>query len=190
MSKIWPWIICISITIGIISGKVQELTTCIFDSAKSTVDTCLNIVGVICLWGGFMKIAEKSGLLAKLSKIVFPLIHLFFPELKKDSKAVSSIAMNMTANLIGLGNIATPMGLKAMSELQEINSQKDRLSKSMMTFLVLNMASIQIIPTTVIALRTTYNSKNPAEIVAPVIIASFSSALIGVLLVRLFYKKS
>ena len=189
MSKIWPWIICISIVIGIYNGKAQELTTCIFDSAKSSVETCLKILGIICLWGGFMKIAEKSGLLKKLSQFAFPLIHLFFPELKKDNKAVSTLAMNMTANLIGLGNIATPMGLKAMSELQEVNIKKDRLSKSMMTLLALNMASIQLIPTTVIALRTTYDSNNSAEIVAPVIIASFSSALIGVFLVRLFYKK-
>lgn len=189
MNKIWPWLIGISIVIGIWNGKVQEITTCIFDSSKSAIETCMNILGVICLWSGFMKIAEKSGMLRKMEKVVYPLMRILFPELKKESPAVGSIAMNMTANMIGLGNIATPMGLKAMEELQKENKNKDTLSKSMMTFLVLNMSSIQLIPTTVIALRASYGSENPAEIVLPVFIASFTAVIVGILLVKIFYRE-
>ena len=97
--------------------------------------------------------------------------------------------MNMTANIIGLGNVATPVGLKAMEELQKINPQKDCLSKSMLMFLVLNMSSIQLIPTTVIALRASYGSQNPAEVVIPVIISSFTAVIVGVIIVKAMYFK-
>ena len=189
MSKVWPWLISISIIIGIIGGKVQEMTTCIFDSAKSTIETCISILGVICLWNGLMKIADKSGLLHKLQKIFYPLHKILFPDIKADSPATGSIAMNMTGNMIGLGNIATPMGIKAMNELQKENRNKEKLSRSMMTLLVLNMSSIQLIPTTVIALRATNGSSNPAEIVLPVLIASFTSVFVGIILVRILYKE-
>lgn len=189
MNRIWPWLIGISIVTGVILGKVEEMTTCIFDSAKSAIETCLNILGMICLWSGFMNIAEKAGILEKTKKITYPIIKLLFPNVSKDSKAISHISMNMTANMIGLGNIATPMGMKAMEELQKENKDKTKLSKSMMTLLVLNMSSIQLIPTTVIALRASYGSHNPAEIVFPVLIASFVAVAVGLIIVRVFYKE-
>lgn len=188
MNKIWGHIIAISIIIGIITGKIDLITTCIFDSGKATIETCINILGIIAIWSGLMKIAEKTGLLLKLQKIVYPLVHAIFPNIHKNSKAISSIAMNVGANIIGLGNVATPLGIKAMGELQEENPNKNRLSKSMMTLLVLNMASIQLIPTTVIALRSSYGSENPVQIVMPTLIGSLISATIGVLIVRFFYK--
>lgn len=188
MNKIWPYIMIISLSIGVWLGKVEELTTCLFDSAKVAIDTCINIFGIICLWNGLMKIAENSGLIEKMKKISYPLIKILFPELKIESPAVGDIAMNMSANIIGLGNIATPIGLKAMEELQKENNKKDKLSKSMMMFLVLNMSSIQIIPTTVIALRASYGSQNPAEIVLPVLIASLISVAVGIIVVKIFYK--
>ncbi|MBQ9279598.1 MAG: nucleoside recognition protein [Clostridia bacterium] len=175
-----------SIIVGVFSGKIQEMTTCIFDSSKSAIETCISVFGIICLWSGFMNIAEKSGLLRKAEKIAYPMIKILFPELNRKSPAVGSIAMNMTANMIGLGNIATPMGIRAMEELQKENKNKSKLSKSMMTLLVLNMSSIQLIPTTVIALRASYGSENPAEIVLPVLIASFTAVISGIILVRIF----
>lgn len=188
MNKVWPYIMIISLAVGIILGKVQELTTCLFDSAKAAIDTCINIFGIICLWNGLMRIAEESGLVEKMKKLSYPFIKFLFPELSKESEAVGDIAMNMSANIIGLGNIATPIGLKAMEELQKENEKKDKLSKSMVMFLVLNMSSIQLIPTTVIALRASYGSKNPAEIVLPVLIASFTAVAVGVIIVKLFYR--
>lgn len=189
MNKIWGWIIIISISVGLFTGKVELMTTCVFDSAKSTIETCLNIFGIIAIWSGLMKIAEQAGLIEKLQDFVYPLVKLLFPGISVNSIATSNIAMNIGANIIGLGNVATPLGIKAMEELQKENSNKKRLSKSMMTFLVLNMASIQLIPTTVIALRTTYESENPVKIVVPILIASCVSAIAGVVIVKLFYKE-
>ncbi len=188
MNRIWPWILTISLVVGIFNGKVQEMTTGLFDSSKSAIETCINIFGIISLWCGLMKIAEKTGIINKAQKIIFPIIHFLFPYLKKDSKAVGDIAMNMTANIIGLGNVATPIGIKAMEELQKENKEKTKLSKEMMMLLVLNMSSIQLIPTTVIALRASYGSANPTEIVLPVILASFVAVIIGVIIVKIFYK--
>lgn len=189
MNRIWPYLMMISIIIGMINGKLEEMTTCIFDSSKSAIETCLNILGIICLWNGFINIAKQAGLLQKAEKLIYPMIRFLFPDIKKESKAIGNIAMNMTANMIGLGNIATPMGLKAMEEMQKENKNPSRLSRSMMTFLVLNMSSIQLIPTTVIALRASYGSENPAEIVLPVLLASFVAVTIGLMIVRIFYSK-
>lgn len=184
MNKIWSWLMIVSIIVGILYGNVQEMTNVLFESAKGTITTCMNIFGIISLWSGIMSIAEESGVIEKSKRFVYPLIRILFPELKKDSKAISSIAMNMTANIIGLGNVATPFGIKAMEELQEENKKKDTLSKSMLMLLMLNMSSIQLIPTTVIALRTSYGSKNPVEIVIPIIISSFISIIVGIILVK------
>lgn len=136
-----------------------------------------------------MNIAEKSKLIEKAQKVVYPAIKFLFPDVPKDSNAIGNIAMNMTANIIGLGNVATPVGLKVMEELQKINPQKDCLSKSMLMFLVLNMSSIQLIPTTVIALRASYGSQNSAEVVIPVIISSFTAVIVGVIIVKTMYFK-
>lgn len=190
MNKIWPWIMIISLIIGIFNGKVQEMTTTLFESAEASIETCLNILGIVSLWSGLMNIAEKSGLIQKAQKLVYPVIKILFPEVPKNSPAIGNIAMNMTANIIGLGNVATPVGLKAMEELQSINPQKDTLSKAMMMLLVLNMSSIQLIPTTVIALRASFGSENPAEIVIPVIIASFTAVFVGIIIVKIMYLKN
>lgn len=188
MNKIWIWIILFSVVIGIINGESQAMTACLFDSASSTVETCINVFGVMSLWAGIMKIAELSGFINKLQVLVRPFMKIIFPEVSRSSPALSLIAMNMTANLIGIGNIATPLGIKAMKELQEENTSKKKLSKPMMTFIILNTASIELIPSTVLALRTTYGSQNPAEIVFPVLIASFVSAIAGIVLVRCLCK--
>ena len=179
----------ISLMIGILNGKTVELTAAILESAEATIEACLKIFGTIAIWSGIMKIAEKSGLMDTLKSISYPLVKILFPELKKESKAVNDIALNMTANIIGLGNMATPIGIKAMQELKKESKSKDKLSKSMVMFLVLNMASIQLIPTTVIGLRLSYGSENSAEIVLPVLIASLISAIFGVLVVKIFYKE-
>lgn len=189
VNAIWGYVMLISLVVGFWNGKTVEMTTAILESAEATIETCLKIFGTIAIWSGIMKIAERSGLVEKLRVVSYPLVKILFPELKKGDKAVNNIALNMTANIIGLGNLATPVGIKAMKDMQEENKNKKRLSKSMVMFLVLNMASIQLIPTTVIGLRMSYDSQNPAEIVMPVLIASLVSAMIGVLIVKIFYKE-
>lgn len=185
MNKIWAGMIIISIALSIIKGDLQELITTLMNSTQSALETALDMIGMICMWSGFMKIAEKSGIVKAISEKVTPLVKFLFPELPKDNEATGHIAMNMTANILGLGNVATPMGLKAMEKLEIYNDNKARLSNSMMMFVILNTASIQIIPTSVIALRATYNSANPADIVLPIIIASIGSVIAGVILVKL-----
>lgn len=189
MNAIWGYLMLFSLVIGILNGKTAELTSAILESAETTIESCLKIFGTIAIWSGIMKIAEKSGLMNRLQYMSYPLVKLLFPELKKESKAVNNIALNMTANIIGLGNMATPIGIKAMEELKKESKNKDKLSKSMVMFLVLNMASIQLIPTTVIGLRMSYGSQNAAEIVMPVLVASLVSAVLGVLAVKIFYRE-
>ena len=189
MNVIWGYLIFISLIIGFLNGKTIEITSAILESAELTVDTCLKIFGTISIWSGIMKIAEVSGIMDGLKTLSYPLVKLLFPELKKESSAINDIALNMTANIIGLGNMATPLGIKAMQELKKESRNEDKLSKSMVMFLVLNMASIQLIPTTIIGLRMSYGSENPTEVVIPVLVASLISAFLGVVIVKLFYKE-
>lgn len=184
MNKIWAGMIIIAIVLSIIKGDLQGLITTLMSSTQSALETVLDMLGMICMWSGFMKIAEKSGIVKVLSEKVTPLVHFLFPELPKDNEATGHIAMNMTANILGLGNVATPMGLKAMEKLELYNTKKEKLSDSMMMFIILNTASIQLIPTSVIALRATYNSNNPADVVLPIILASFASVIIGIVFVK------
>ncbi len=179
----------ISIIIGICRGLAPEMVESIFESAKSATENCFNIVGMLCLWSGIMKIAEECGLVKKLSKFVSPILNILFPKLDKNSEARGFIALNMTANLLGLGNIATPLGLDAMEKMQENNKIKDTLTDEMMLLIVLNSASIQLLPTSIIALRVAHNSENPVIVVVPILISSFISVLVGVLVVKLKCRK-
>lgn len=189
MNKVWIFMLLISIAIGICRGLAPEMVESIFDSTKSATENCFNIVGMLCLWSGIMKIAEECGLVKKLSKFVSPILNILFPKLDKNSEARGFIALNMTANLLGLGNIATPLGLDAMEKMQENSERKDTLTDEMMLLIVLNSASIQLLPTSIIALRVAHNSKNPVIVVVPVLISSFISVLLGVLVVKLRCRK-
>lgn len=189
MNIIWSYMILIAFVFCIINGDVEQIIEVLFSSAEDTVSLFLRLLGMICMWSGFIKIAEKSELIEKLSKFINPLIRILFPELKNDNEVSGHIAMNMTANMIGLGNIATPIGLKAMTKMQEKNKNKNKLSKSMLMFVVLNTASIQLIPTSVIAIRSAAGSKNPTEIVLPTILSSIASVLVGILIVKFLYRR-
>lgn len=190
MNKIWGWMIIISILIGMFRGLAPEMVNTIFDATKSATENSINIIGMICLWSGIMKVAESCGVVEKISVIVEPILKILFPKLKKESEARGAIALNMTANLLGLGNIATPLGLKAMEKLQEDNIDKNTLTDDMMMLIVINTASIQLIPTSIIALRVSHNSKNPVNVVIPILIASLVSVLTGIILVKLKRRKS
>ena len=184
LNKIWAGMIIISIVLYILGGRIEDLITELMLSTQSVLETVLDMLGMMCMWSGFMKIAEEAGVVKAISKKVTPIVKFLFPELPKNNEATGHIAMNMTANILGLGNVATPLGLKAMEKLEEYNNEKNRLSNSMMMFIILNTASIQLIPTSVITLRATYNSNNPADVVLPIIIASFGSVLAGIIMVK------
>lgn len=185
MNKIWVFMIIFSIIIGIANGKSPEMVNAIIESAKTATENSINIIGMICFWAGIMKIAEDTGIIVKLSKLVNPILKILFPNLKNNGKAKGYIALNMTANILGLGNIATPLGLNAMKQMQEENPDKEKMTKEMMMLIVINTASIQLIPTSIIAIRAAHNSENPVIIVVPILIASFISVIIGIILVKI-----
>lgn len=143
----------------------------------------------MCLWCGIMKIAESTILLNKFTKLLNPVLNFLFPELKNKRKVKEEIAMNMTANILGIGNAATPLGLKAMESLQEENENKEELSNSMIMLILLNTASLQIIPTTIIAIRVSLRSQNATQIIVPVWVATISAAIIGIISVKLMIIK-
>ena len=188
LNILWPLFIIISYIYSFFSGNIEKLNEGIFTSCKSAVELTITFFGTITLWSGIMKIAKDSSLTKKLAKLLNPIIHFLFPEIKKSEKVHDDISLNIIANILGLGNAATPLGLNAMKSLQEKNLNKDTLSNSMAMLILLNTASIQIIPTTVIAIRTSLNSSNPTEVIVPVWISSIGAAFAGILAVKFFIK--
>lgn len=189
LNKLWPIFLILSIIYAIFNGNIAELNNAIFTSADSAVELTITLFGTLCFWNGIMQIAMKSTLVDTISKLLNPVIKILFPEIKKGDKIHKEISMNMIANMLGLGNAATPLGLKAMKSMQEVNPKKDQLSNSMAMFIIINTASIQIIPTTVIAIRNSLSSNEPSQIILPVwivtIIAAVSAVLVGKLLIKM-----
>lgn len=179
INKIWAFFIIIGIIFCILTGSSEALNNEIFDSTKTCLDLIFKIFPVMALWLGIMNIASKSGLLEIISKKLSKILKKIFPDIPENHESISLIASNVVCNMFGLGNAATPFGLKAMKSLQEINDKKDTASKSMITFLVLNTSGVTIVPTTIISLRMLYNSISPTEIVLPCIIATFCSTFAG-----------
>ena len=188
INKIWGFFIIIGIVFCLLTGKVETLNTEILECTKSSLDMIIKIFPVMALWLGIMNIAKVSGLLNKFSKLLSPLLKKLFPEIPEGHESFSFIASNIVANMFGLGNAATPFGLKAMKSLQELN-KKDTASRSMITFLVLNTSGVTIIPTTIISLRMMYGSKNPTEIVVACIIATLFSTIGGLIMDRILARK-
>lgn len=172
--------IVLSIIYGIFNGNVQEITEGVIHSSVQTVEMCITFVGVWALWLGLMEIVKKSGLIDVISHVTFPVIHRLFPEVPKNHPALGAISLNFSANMLGLGNAATPFGLKAMKELQSINYNQDEASNAMCMFLVINTSSIQLIPTTVIALRASLGSTEPTSIILSSLIATSISTVFGI----------
>lgn len=156
-------------------------------ASSSSLELVFSIIPVICLWLGIMNIAKKSGLLDKLAKFLTPVLKIIFPEIPTNSPCFSYIGTNIVMNMLGLGNAATPFGLKTIKEMQVFNDKKDTASRSMITFLVLNTASVTIMPTTIISLRILYGSVNPETIIPYIIITSSLSCLIGLIIDRVIY---
>lgn len=190
LNIVWPIFIILSVTYGIFSGNLSNLNSSIFESVNDAIKLTINLLGTMCLWCGIIQIANKTSVIEKLTKILKPLIRIIFPEVKRGSNVEKEISMNMIANILGLGNAATPLGLKAMKSMQEENTKKDTLSNSMAMFIILNTASIQIIPTTVIAIRNSLGSSNPTSIVFPIWIVSICSATVGIVVTKIFIKLS
>ncbi len=185
LNYIWGGMIIISFVVSIFTGRIDETAKAAMEGAGGAVETCIGLLGVMCLWTGIAKISENSGLTKIFAKLLRPITKLIFPKLKPGSAALDAIVMNMVANLLGMGNAATPLGIKAMKELDKLNKHKSSASDEMCMFVVVNTASIQLIPATVIALRQASGSANPAEIVVPVWICSVCAVTVGIIAAKL-----
>jgi spore maturation protein A len=180
MNTIWFLLIAISVIFSIINGRLDEFTKSIFDGAKSAVEVSLFLLGIVALWLGITKIIEDSGLIHRLSNLFRPVISRLFKSIPRDHPAITSITLNLLANLFGLGNAATPLGIKAMQDLQTLNEEGDRATFEMMLFIVMNTASIQLIPFTVIGILSDFGSRNPSVVVLPTVLATVLSAIFAV----------
>ena len=187
VNYIWACFIIIGIIYSLITNNLATINTEIINATTSSIDMIFKILPIMCLWLGLMNIAKTSGLLDLFSKKITPLLSFVFKEIPKDHEALGLIASNIAMNMLGLGNAATPFGLKAMKSLQELNETKDTATRSMITFLVINTSSVTIIPTTVISFRLLNGATNPTDIVLATIITTFISTFIALILDRIFY---
>lgn len=189
LNILWPIFLIIAFVFAFFCGRLEEVNNSIFESTKSAVELCLSLLGTICLWNGIMQIASEVGIVEYIKKILNPIIKILFSNIKKEDKEFEEIAMNMTANIMGLGNAATPLGLKAMKTMQNKNSKKHELSNNMAMFIIINTASIQVIPTTVIAIRNSLGSQNPTAMVLPIWISTIMAFLAATISAKIFMKK-
>ena len=189
LNYVWGGMIIVSFVVALFTGNIESVTNAAMKGAGTAIETCVGLLGVMCLWTGIAKIAEDAGLCKIFAKLLRPITRIIFPKLKEGSAALEAIVMNMVANLLGLGNAATPLGIKAMKELDRLNGHRSEASDEMCMFVVINTASLQLIPATVIALRQTFGSSNPSEIVVPVWICSVCAIVVGVTAGKIFQKR-
>ncbi|MBQ2974224.1 MAG: spore maturation protein A [Clostridia bacterium] len=179
INYIWSAMIIFSVITAFFTGSTDALTSAIISSASDAVSLCIRLGGTICLWGGLMEIAEKSGLTGAVCRLLSPFLKIIFPKMNMKGATAKAISMNVTANLLGLGNAATPLGLEAMKRLQSENSSKDKASSDMIKFVVMNSAAFHLIPTTVAAMRQDYGSKNPFDIMPASWVSSAFALVVG-----------
>ncbi|MBR1461047.1 hypothetical protein IJ596_05390 [bacterium] len=178
----------ISIIVGAINGKLQEVTNAVMDGAELSVKVAFSLIGIMAFWLGIMRIAQKSGIIDWIAKVIKPITKVLFNEIPPESDAVGDIAMNFTANAFGLSNAATPFGLKAMEELQNVNKDKTSASNSMCLLLGMNTAGFQLIPTTVLAVLVGIGYKNPTEIIAPTLLVTTIAFVSAIILSKIFQR--
>lgn len=187
VNLIWVFLTVIGIVFAMFNGTMDQVNEAVFKGGKEAVTISFGLISVLVFWLGLMKIAEKAGLLEKLGNLFKPIVKKLFPEVPPEHPAMGYMLSNMMANLFGLGNAATPLGIKAMEQLKELNGNSDKASRSMITFLAINTSSLTLIPTTVIAIMMTYGSTSPTSIVGPTLIATFLSTVGAILIDRFFY---
>jgi len=188
MGYIWVFLIVVSVIVAIINGKIPEVTQAIVDNAKLAVEISISLIGVMAFWLGIVKLAEKSGIVAFIAKIVQPITDFLFPEIPKGHSALGNIAMNVSANALGVTNAATPVGIKAMQDMQSLNEHKDTATNPMCTFLAINTAGFQIVPASVIAVLVASGSTNPTEIVAPTILVTLFGTIVAIIAVKILQR--
>ena len=182
---IWLLMMVFGIIVAAANGNIEVITRAALEGANDAVKISISLIAIITFWLGIMKLAEEAGLVRALAWLVRPLMRFLFPSVPKDHPAMGAIVMNLSANILGLGNASTPMGLIAMRELQKLNREKDTASEAMCTFLGLNTSCVTLIPTTIIGIRLLYDSADPTEIVGPTIMATAFSMAVAIAVDRL-----
>lgn len=190
LNSIWPWIIIISIIFSLITGNTEKVNTAIFESSKNAINLCIILFGNIALWSGLINIMKNTRLTKVLNSVMSPFITMLFPETKKDKELKELITMNIISNFLGLGNAATPTGIKAINRMHTDNNKKENMSSSMMFFILINTASIQLIPTTILAIRKSLGSNNPSSIIVPVWCSTIVAAISGITMLKILTRKN
>lgn len=189
LNYLWPMFIIVSFIYAIISGNVEKLNNSIFESIESVISLSMTLVGTMCLWCGIMEIVKNTSIMNKLTKILRPILLWLFPDARYNKDAMDNISINVVSNILGLGNAATPAGMKAIDSLKESNKDKQSLSDSMMMLIVINTTSVELIPTTVIAIRQSLNAQNPASIIIPIWISTIVGTMVGIISTKLLIKR-
>lgn len=186
MNYIWYFLIVVSIIFGAINGTLNEVANAIFSGTQLAIKIVLTLLGIMTFWLGIMKIAEKSGIVEFLSKLLNPIAKRIFPEIPKDSPIIGDVAMNFSANALGLANAATPIGIKAIEGMQELNKNKNSASDAMCTLLAMNTAGFQLIPATVIAILAASGCEKPTEIIIPTLIVTGTAFISAIIIAKIF----
>lgn len=190
VNAIWLFMLITGIIVAALNGRIDTVTESAMKAAELGVETAFGLIGVMSLWLGLMKLAEDAGFVRALARFFGPVIRRLFPTLKHDSPALGAIIMNLSANILGLGNAATPFGLKAMQELQKENPTPDTASPAMITFLALNTSCLTLIPATIIGVRLKAQSTNPTEIIGPTIVATGCAMTIAIIVDYLIRRRT
>lgn len=189
MNKIWGGMIVISLVVSLFTGRVEQTAAAAVTGAGQAIESCISLLGIMCLFTGLSKIGEKAGLMTMFAKLLRPVTRLLFPRLNAESPAMGAMVMNIVANLLGLGNAATPFGIRAVKELDKLNKNKGIATNEMCMFVVLNTASIQLIPTTLISMRQMWGSANSGQVIVPVWIVSILALICGITVTKILEKK-
>ena len=189
MGKFFFFSVLLSVIFSIITGKTAEVSAAALEESSHAAELSLKLLGSLCFWSGISKVAEESGLVEKFRRLLKPALLLVFPSLKNEEKALGAISMNVAANLFGLGNAATPLGIIAMKELHKISEFSSVATKEMVCFVVMNTASLQFLPTTVAAIRLANGAENPMDILPAVWFVSACSLMLGIFAAKIFYPK-
>ena len=188
LNYIWLGMIILAVLLGGINGKIEDVTKSAIDSAGGAVTIAIGLIGVMALWLGVMKIAEDSGLIKVLAKAIAPILKWLFPDVPSDHPAMGSMTMNIAANMLGLNNAATPLGLKAMEDLEKLNQNPGTATNAMCTFLTINTAGVQLIPATMISVMASAGSKDPTAIIGTTVAATTAAVIAGVATVKILEK--
>jgi spore maturation protein A len=188
LNAIWAGMILLSVIVGLIMGRIDQVVQSVTSSAKLGFEVALGLTSVMALWLGIMAIASSSGLVSHLARVLNPVMQRLFPSVPKDHPAMGAIIMNISANMLGLGNAATPFGLEAMKELQKLNQGAKVASDAMCTFLAINTSSVQLIPVTAIAFLATHGNKQPNEVIFSALVATLASTCVAIITVKWFAK--